>query len=216
MTYTRATTYFLSIAGISRRPTAPSWFTTAKSQTGKTQRDLATVVLWLCFSIAHPITRFPFCMQITTDGPDYSLNIAEIAIGPVAQTVRRCFVRCAPGSICGARKNTAGDLSLLTVSLVLAPLDCFSACAKVDSRPSCANRMIRSLRQVSSLAQGSDLRTHSAEACEYCPAGAHKYYKDATKLAAIRAISSRLRTGIWNETGRESQFARAGSQSALV
>jgi hypothetical protein len=35
-------------------------------------------------------------------------------------------------------------------------------------------------------------------------------------VLAIRAIRSRLGTGIWNKSGRETQFAQAGSQSASV
>src|SRR5260370_37521353 len=35
-------------------------------------------------------------------------------------------------------------------------------------------------------------------------------------VLAIRAIRSRLGTGIWNKSGRETQFAQAGSQSSSV
>src|SRR3990172_4321108 len=81
MICTRATMYFLKIAGISRRPTASSWFTTAKSRTRKVRRDLVIVALWLFSSTAHPTIRFPFCMQITPDGPGYFLDTTEGANG---------------------------------------------------------------------------------------------------------------------------------------
>src|ERR1700719_829504 len=91
-------------------------------------------------------------------------------------------------------------------------------CANVDSRPSCANRIIQPLRQVSNLAQRSDHCANSAEAREYGPTCAKSkkgndmsrtemilapnsvtnadaiYYKDATELASLirtKQLSSR-------------------------
>jgi hypothetical protein len=72
----------------------------------------------------------------------------------VCRSVRSRKLRPKTLSVMKAFKRELGSCSL----------DCFSACAKVDSRPLCPNRIIGPLRQVSNLAQGSDHCTYSAEA----------------------------------------------------